>query len=373
MAGLYLHIPFCKSRCIYCSFYSTVEEKLIPQYVDALRKEMKLRPSPYIFNTIYLGGGTPSRLSIPLLKKIFQGIMSTYTIHEDAEITLECNPDDITEDFAQALRDLPVNRVSMGVQTFDNQRLAFLHRRHTAEQVREAVTRLRVAGIHNISVDLIYGFPEETVEEWKEDIQQALQLNVEHISAYCLSVEEGTTLYQLVEQGKTRPADEESCVAMYFLLIDILKKAGFEHYEISNFSKPGFKSRHNSCYWDGSPYCGLGAAAHSYDIQTRQWNVSDIKTYIRQVNEGTIPVEEREVIDISTRYNDYVMTSLRTCEGIDVRYISQQFPQQYLRYLEQQSVRHLEHRFLEAHDNHLRLTKDALFISDSIISDLMFV
>lgn len=373
MAGLYIHIPFCKSRCIYCGFYSTIEENLIPQYVDALCKEMKLRPSPFLFNTVYLGGGTPSRLSIHSLEKIFQQLKDSYTISENAEITLECNPDDVTEEFTQALRRMPVNRVSMGAQTFDGKRLAFLHRRHSSLQVEEAVSRLRDAGIRNISIDLIYGFPEETLEEWHQDILRALQLNVEHISAYCLSVEEGTALQRMVEQGKIQPADEEACLAMYYDLIELLKHAGYEHYEISNFAKPGYQSRHNSGYWDGSPYLGLGAAAHSYDIQSRQWNVSDLKTYIHQVNEGLIPVEEREIIDMPTRYNDYVMTSLRTCEGIDIQHVSQQFPQQYLSYLRQQSEKHIRHHLLEAHDHHLRLTKEALFISDSIISDLMFV
>ncbi|MBQ6309746.1 MAG: radical SAM family heme chaperone HemW, partial [Prevotella sp.] len=246
MAGLYIHIPFCKSRCIYCGFYSTVEESTIPQYVDALCREMELRPSPYIFNTVYFGGGTPSRLSIPLLKQIFNKIQSLYTVSDDAEITLECNPDDITEDFAQSLSQLPVNRISMGAQTFDNQRLAFLRRRHTAEQVKTAVARLRHAGIRNISIDLIYGFPQETLQEWDQDIQQVLQLDVEHISAYCLSVEEGTALHQLTMQGKVQPADEEACLAMYYHLIDQLKDAGYTHYEISNFAKPGYHSRHNS-------------------------------------------------------------------------------------------------------------------------------
>ena len=373
MAGLYLHIPLCKSRCIYCGFYSTVEESLIPPYVEALCKEIDLRPSPYKFNTVYLGGGTPSRLPLPLLGRIFQKIKTAYTVSADAEITLECNPDDVTKEFVQSLKHLPVNRVSMGAQTFDDKRLVFLHRRHTSEQVEEAVSLLQEAGIRNISIDLIYGFPDQTMEEWHHDIQQALQLNVEHISAYCLSVEEGTVLDRLVGQGKIRPADEESCLAMYYHLMDLLKNAGYEHYEISNFAKPCYQSRHNSGYWYRSPNKGLGAAAHSYDIQTRQWNVSDLKAYIHQVNEGLIPVEEREIIDMPTHYNDYVMTSLRTCEGIDIHYVAQQFPQQYMRYLQQQSEKHIGHHLLETQNHHLRLTKEALFISDSIISDLMIV
>ncbi|MBQ4148079.1 MAG: radical SAM family heme chaperone HemW [Prevotella sp.] len=372
MAGLYIHIPFCKSRCIYCGFYSTVEESTIPQYVDALCREMELRPSPYIFNTVYFGGGTPSRLSIPFLKQIFNKIQSLYTVSDDAEITLECNPDDITEDFAQSLRELPVNRISMGAQTFDNQRLAFLHRRHSAEQVKTAVARLRHAGIRNISIDLIYGFPQETLQEWDQDIRQVLQLDVEHISAYCLSVEEGTALHQLTTQGKVQPADEEACLAMYYHLIDQLKDAGYTHYEISNFAKPGYHSRHNSSYWDGTPYWGIGAAAHSYDIQTRHWNVADLHTYIQQLKAGILPVEEREVIDMPTRYNDYVMTSLRTQHGIDLHYIHQQFPATYTDYLQRQAERHLQCHLLEKEGHHLRLTKEALFISDSIISDLFY-
>lgn len=397
MAGLYIHIPFCKSRCIYCGFYSTTRLEQRQKYVDALCKEMILRSDhrsegvkelrssdnteatinlstcqlanlPTKINTIYLGGGTPSQLSIAQLEQLFIYINKVYGIGEDAEVTMECNPDDITDDYVQAISRLPINRVSMGVQTFDDNRLRFLHRRHSSENVYNAVERLRQAGIKNISIDLMYGFPNQTVDEWRLDIEKAISLNVEHISAYSLMFEEGTPLFKMLESKKIEEADEEQSLEMFNSLIDTLTAAGYEHYEISNFAKPGFRSRHNSSYWQGIPYIGIGAAAHSYDIKTRQWNVSDIDEYIKSIDKGIIPMEY-ETIDDDTRYNDTITTALRTAEGVDMASLSTK----HRNHCHASAETYIAQGLLELKNNRLRITRKGIFVSDMIMSDLMLV
>lgn len=375
MTGLYIHIPFCKSRCIYCAFYSTTAEQMKQAYVDAVCREMELRKAVYekegkdvgkTIATVYLGGGTPSQLSPTQLQQLFDTIARHYDVSDDAEITIECNPDDVTEAFAELLRSLPVNRVSMGAQTFDDDRLQFIHRRHTSKQVTTAIQRLREKGIHNISIDLMYGFPEETLEEWEYDIQQALALNVEHISAYALTYEEGTPLYRLLEEGKVKEIDEERSLAMYDRLIDRLQEAGYEHYEISNFSRKGWRSRHNSSYWQLVPYIGIGAAAHSYDGRRRQWNIADINSYINHIQQGIVPAEG-ELLDKDSRYNDHVMLALRTCEGLDLSTLDSDERS----YCEETAKKFVLDGLLVKADNHLRLSRKGLFVSDMIMSELM--
>ena len=375
MTGLYIHIPFCKSRCIYCAFYSTTAEQMKQAYVDAVCREMELRKAVYekegkdvgkTIATVYLGGGTPSQLSPTQLQQLFDTIARHYDVSDDAEITIECNPDDVTEAFAELLRSLPVNRVSMGAQTFDDDRLQFIHRRHTSEQVTTAIQRLREKGIHNISIDLMYGFPDETLEEWEYDIQQALALNVEHISAYALTYEEGTPLYRLLEEGKVKEIDEERSLAMYDRLIDRLQEAGYEHYEISNFARKGWRSRHNSSYWQLVPYIGIGAAAHSYDGRRRQWNIADINSYINHIQQGIVPAEG-ELLDKDSRYNDHVMLALRTCEGLDLSTLDSDERS----YCEETAKKFVLDGLLVKTDNHLRLSRKGLFVSDMIMSELM--
>ena len=375
MTGLYIHIPFCKSRCIYCAFYSTTAEQMKQAYVDAVCREMELRKAVYekegkdvgkTIATVYLGGGTPSQLSPTQLQQLFDTIARHYDMSDDAEITIECNPDDVTEAFAELLRSLPVNRVSMGAQTFDDDRLQFIHRRHTSKQVTTAIQRLRKKGIHNISIDLMYGFPEETLEEWEYDIQQALALNVEHISAYALTYEEGTPLYRLLEEGKVKEIDEERSLAMYDRLIDRLQEAGYEHYEISNFSRKGWRSRHNSSYWQLVPYIGIGAAAHSYDGRRRQWNIADINSYINHIQQGIVPAEG-ELLDKDSRYNDHVMLALRTCEGLDLSTLDSDERS----YCEETAKKFVLDGLLVKTDKHLRLSRKGLFVSDMIMSELM--
>ncbi len=375
MSGLYVHIPFCKSRCIYCGFYSTVGLDLRQQYVEALCKEMEMEREKgegknEKLKTIYLGGGTPSQLTTEQLRQLFYNIYKVYG-RDAEEITIEMNPDDVTETYAEALPELGINRVSMGAQTFDNARLKFLHRRHQAEQVEQAVERLRKAGIQNISIDLMYGFPDETLEDWKQDIKKALTLNVEHISAYCLMIEEGTVLYERVKSEKVKvknDKDEELERQMYEMLIDKLTGAGYEHYEISNFARQGYRSRHNSSYWHDVPYIGLGAAAHSYDGACRSWNVADIRQYITAIERGERPAEY-ETLDEDTRYNDRVTVALRTSDGLDLTTLSEK----HRRYCLKEAQRYLSDGLLRLDDNRLVLTRKGLFVSDMIMSGLIYV
>jgi oxygen-independent coproporphyrinogen-3 oxidase len=319
--------------------------------------------------TIYLGGGTPSQLTIGQLHQLTETIHRCYWITPDAETTIECNPDDVTADYAQTLCELGFNRVSMGAQTFDNQRLRFLHRRHQAEQVQRAVRILRKAGIQNISIDLMYGFPEETIDDWQRDIDAALALDVEHLSAYCLMVEEGTSLYRQIESGEVRWREEEELERqMYYLLIDRLKAAGYEHYELSNFARPGRRSRHNSSYWTDTPYIGLGAAAHSYDGKRRYWNIDNLQHYIEGVENGN-PTHEEELMDDDCLYNDRIMLSFRTCEGLNLTTLCQRDKE----YLLPLTKKYLDEGLLVLTDNHLRLSREGLFVSDMIMSDLMRV
>lgn len=391
MAGIYIHIPFCESRCIYCDFYSTTSLKWKDDYVDALCKEMELRPAiqalgdNYPIETIYLGGGTPSQLSDGHLQQIFTKLKETYgdLFSKNMEITMECNPDDVTPDFCKTLGKLPVNRVSMGAQTFSDQRLQFLRRRHNTTEVKEAVSLLRKTGIENISIDLMFGFPKENIEDWKYDILQALQLGVEHISAYSLMYEEGTPLYKMLEQGKIEEIDEELSRNMYDTLIDMLTLSGYEHYEISNFAKPGYCSRHNSSYWNETPYIGLGAAAHSYRRArnqsgkmevTRSWNINNIQQYINSIHQGILP-SEKENLDLTTRYNDLITTALRTSNGIDLKKTEKEFGKSYLEKLLHEANSKIQRGLMKIDNKNYRLslTREGIYISDDIMGDFMIV
>jgi len=364
MAGIYIHIPFCASRCIYCNFYSTTLLDLRQRYVDAVCKEFSHRAG-YLkepVHTIYIGGGTPSQLSLEQLEQLFE------TTGSADEITLECNPDDVTDEFAVGLSRLPVNRVSMGCQTFDEHRLRFLRRRHSAKQIPAAVERLRKAGICNISIDLIYGFPDETLADWKQDVEKALLLGVEHLSAYALSYEEGTPLYNMLKRCEIEEIDEEVSLQMFNYLIDSLMTAGYEHYEISNFSRPGYRSRHNSSYWHDIPYLGLGAGASSYDGESRQTNIENVVEYIQGIECKQLKLKfDREVLSESERYNDLILTSLRTIEGLPLSKLSAE----RLSYLRQQAQPYVKSGRLIEENGFLRLTRDGIFVSNGIMVDLM--
>lgn len=375
MAGIYIHIPFCKTRCIYCDFYSTTRSELKERYVRALCRELEMRRE-YLrgepIETIYLGGGTPSQLDEGDLLRIFETIRTVYGMEHCQEITLEANPDDLTETYVAMLRRLPFNRISMGIQTFDDDTLKLLNRRHNAAQAIEAVRRCRRAGFANISIDLIYGLPGETDERWKQDLQQAVALNVEHISAYHLTYEEGTRLYELLQARRIREVDEESSVRFFSTLMDTLTDAGYEHYEISNFCHPGMHSRHNTSYWKGIPYLGCGASAHSFDRRTREWNVASIDEYIRALEDGH-RLYETEPRDPDTAYNECVMTSLRTRQGLSLEEVEKEYGTVLRQYCTDMAQPYLKDGKLEMRDGRLRLTRDGIFVSDGIISDLMYI
>lgn len=371
MTGLYVHIPFCQRRCSYCGFFSTTALERRKAYVDALCREMRMRGGCTL-RTIYLGGGTPSLLEPSMLRRLFATIREVYDISSEAEVTMECNPDDVTDAYAHVLSEVGVNRVSMGVQTFSDDRLRFLNRRHDSRQAVEAFDCLRRAGFVNISIDLMFGFPGETLEEWRDDIARALALAPEHLSAYSLMYEEGTPLYRLLEKGVVAEVDDETYLSMYDQLVDALSKAGYEHYEISNFALPGFRSRHNSSYWDGTPYIGLGAGAHSYYGDIRQANVSDLERYMEAVSHGELPAE-REELTLNDRYNDLIATALRTRKGVCLSDVERKFGVACLQYMMENAQPHIDARLLVVERGFLHLTLKGIALSDMVMSDLVRV
>ena len=285
---------------------------------------------------------------------------------------MECNPEDIDHEFLTKLRHLPVNRLSMGVQTFDDERLRFLHRRHTSDKALEAVAACQDAGYGNISIDLMFGFPGETLEAWESDLTEALKLDVQHLSAYSLMVEEGTRLHQLMQSGALLPLDEETSLQQYIMLTEHMTASGYEHYEISNFSKPGFRSRHNSSYWQGIPYLGIGAGAHSYDGRSRRWNASSLDTYLNGVEQSQVYSESEQLSD-RDRYNEYVMTRLRTSEGIDLSDFKQRFSPFHFRYLLENLKKHTDGGNVVKTADNIHLSVKGIYVSDSVMSDLFML
>lgn len=375
MAGIYIHIPFCKTRCIYCDFYSTTRNELKQRYLHALCRELRTRRD-YLkgeaVETIYFGGGTPSQLAEADFRQVFETIGEVYGLESAQEITLEANPDDLTDEYTAMLQTLPFNRISMGIQTFDDATLKLLNRRHDSAQAIAAVGHSRRAGFRNISIDLIYGLPGETDQRWLHDLQQAVSLDVEHISAYHLTYEEGTRIYEMLQARRISEVDEESSVRFFAALTDTLGSAGYEHYEISNFCKPGLYSRHNTSYWKGIPYLGCGPSAHSFNTETREWNVSSLETYISSIEEGHRSFET-EFLDEATRYNECVMTSLRTVWGVPLEYVKEKFGTKRWQYCMDMAAPHLESGKLSIRNHHLCLTRDGILVSDDILSDLMYV
>ncbi len=331
MAGIYIHIPFCKSRCIYCDFYSTTRLQDREEYVRCIEQELALRAPAFaqqmaaqgdVLKTVYFGGGTPSMLRENNIKDILQAIRKRFCYSHIEEITLEANPGDLSEDKLVGLRKAGINRLSMGVQSFQDTLLHRLSRRHSGAEAIAAVKTARRAGFENISIDLMYGLPQQTMDQWIADVEQAIQLDVEHISAYCLTYEEGTPLYRMLQKGEVSELDEELCNRMQDYLEEALEKNGVNRYEISNYAKDGYRSKHNGSYWTGAPYLGLGAGAHSYDgAYLRQWNPDDIVTYMATIQKGKLPLED-EVLSETDRYNESVMLGLRTREGIQLNRFS---------------------------------------------------
>ena len=379
MAGLYLHVPFCSSKCSYCAFYSVTNNQLKQDYIEAVCKELYLRKHFFqdihlknnqfdpVVNTVYFGGGTPSCLDESDFEKIFNAIYDCFGSSFE-EVTIECNPDDITLPYAKILKKY-ANRISLGIQTFNNDQLKLINRRHNAEEAIKAVNIIKEVGISNISIDLIFGFPKETLTDWLFDINQAIKLDVQHVSAYSLMFEEGTKLYHLLQKEKIEQISEELSVEMYDVLIDKLSEAGLAQYEISNFAKPGFESRHNSSYWNETPYLGVGPSAHSYNLSTRSWNVSNVSQYVKSISKGILPLEEEQIDEI-TRYNDLITTALRTKEGIHLNTLQEDYAQ-YL--LEQSSDFIKEGTMIKTSDNRLALTRKGYYISDAIMAELIKV
>ena len=375
MAGIYIHIPFCMQRCTYCDFYTEVAPQFIQVLIDSIVRELNIRKdylqnSP--INTIYFGGGTPSILSNEQFLLIFEAIYRLFTVAEDAEITFEANPDDLTPGFLTSLQALPFNRISIGIQSFDDKDLKRINRRHTSKQAVEAVKNAQKAGFGNISIDLIYGLPFQTLEAWGEQLDMALSLNIQHISAYGLTYEEGTELWKQRENGEIEVVDDLVMNEMYLLLLDKIKTKGFEAYEISNFALPGYQSRHNSAYWKQEPYLGIGPSAHSYDIVSRQWNIASITDYIKAINSGS-DFYEREELSLNDRYNDFVMVSLRTAEGLDVKIMEKDFGPELAGYCLQNIKTFMDSEQVYYSEGKLRLTAEGIHISNLILIQLMKV
>jgi oxygen-independent coproporphyrinogen-3 oxidase len=373
MAGLYIHVPFCIGRCTYCDFFSQTEIKYKEAFVQAVVRELEMRKE-YLngepVETIYFGGGTPSQLQSSDFNRIFETVYRFYDTSEGSEITLEANPDDISPEYLSALRPLPFNRISLGVQSFKDADLRMLNRRHNGRQAEDAIRLCQDKGYANLSLDLMYGLPGQTPEIWEDNLDKALRLEIPHLSAYHLSYEEGTPLHRQLKDGIVRPVDEETSVHLFHILIDRLTAAGYRHYEISNFSKPDSFSRHNTSYWSGRKYIGVGPSAHSYDHVSRQWNISSLPEYIRGIVCG-IPAIEKEILDIRTQYNDYVMTRLRTMWGIHLPTLSETFGQELSAYFLRQTQPHLRNGMLQKTNDTIRFTLPGMFVSDGILSDLM--
>lgn len=375
MAGIYIHIPFCKQRCNYCAFYSTTLYNIREEYVNALCKELLARKD-YVagdtINTIYFGGGTPSTLTIEQLARICNTIYSTYPIAENPEVTIECNPDDLTPEYLERLKELPFNRISMGVQSFNNIQLKRLGRRHTAEGAHLAVANARAAGYNNISIDLMFALPGSTLLEWQHDLESAIALKPDHLSAYNLMYEEGTPIYRALQRGDFNELGEDENVEQFGMLIEAMKGAGYRHYEISNFALPGKESRHNSSYWNDTPYIGCGAAAHSYNGTSREWNIADIKTYIEGMDSGKRNFEIEHLTE-EERYNDTILTRLRTSDGLPLAWMRDKFSDKLNAYMLRAAEKEVALGNLKKENGHLSLTEKGIFISDAVIRELIYV
>lgn len=407
-------MPFCKSRCVYCDFYSTVRgEEARKAYAMAVINEMRLRSGYFnikgsqsnaeractideasetkrpALDSIYLGGGTPSVLGEAELQMIFDAIQQCFEIASGAEITIEANPDDVDEHFAHILKRLPINRVSMGVQTFSNSQLRLLHRRHSSLQVEQAIANLRSAGITNLSIDLIYGLPNQTLEQWCADLDKALALPISHLSAYALIYEEGTELYRMRERGEVSEAPDELSLQMFKALMERTEAAGFNHYEISNFARPGMEARHNTGYWRGMRYLGLGPGAHSYNGYSRQWNSPDLGAYLTsQGDVVTAGLSEREILTLAMRKEETILTQLRTTAGINLSAYSKRYGEAALHQLMAKAQPYIQagqlslepvapQSFVKCPGNgtvsssqSLCLTREGVFVSDGIMAEL---
>ena len=374
MSGIYIHIPFCKQACHYCDFHFSTNLKKKDEMVLALAKEIQLRKSEFqdeLVETIYFGGGTPSILSIEDLRFLIDAVYRNYKVVENPEITVEANPDDLTENRIIELSKNKVNRLSIGIQSFFEDDLKMMNRAHNAEEAKKCL-ETATQYFDNISIDLIYGVPEMSNEKWLQNIETALSFGVPHISSYALTVEPKTALHSFIQKGIIPQPDDEVAQEHFHILVDKLSENGFIHYELSNFGKENYFSKNNSSYWLGKKYIGIGPSAHSYDGKNRGWNVSNNSLYIKSIQENKLPIEI-ETLTKTDRYNEYIMTGLRTIWGVSLERVEQEFGKTYLDYLNRQAAKFIEDHLLFVDDNILRTTKKGKFLSDGIASDLFLL
>lgn len=372
MAGIYIHIPFCKKKCHYCNFFSVASLSGKDNIIRAIAAELHARRD-YLkgeeIETIYFGGGTPSLLSGNEIDYLLKCITTDFAVASGAEITLEANPDDLTHQNLAILRKTKINRLSIGIQSFYDEDLEYLNRAHDARQASAAVKDAHAAGFNNITLDLIYGIPTLSDERWVSNVLKAISLGVQHVSAYSLTVESRTPLEYLIRKGRAKPVEEEQSIRHFELLTELMRENDFIHYEISNFCLEGWYARHNTNYWNGRKYLGVGPSAHSYDGDTRQWNVSGITAYLEAVSKGSGPDGE-ETLTIAQHYNEYVMTSLRTIWGCSLDEISKRYGEDYARYIKKLSESYVQDEKLILEDGILRISGTGLLMADAIASDL---
>jgi len=377
LSGIYLHIPFCKQACTYCNFHFSTSLKFKDDLINAMVKEIALtafyndESSAALIQTVYFGGGTPSILNNSDLKKIFAALQAKFTIAADAEITLEANPDDITPAALQQWKALGINRLSVGVQSFDAAELQWMNRAHKATDAVKCIGLIKDAGIDNFSIDLIYGSPLLDSECWKKHVDFAIENNIPHISSYALTVEEKTLLNKMISKKTAAPVSAEKQAEQFLLLMEWMEQGGYQHYEISNFALPGNRSRHNSSYWQGKDYYAFGPAAHSFDGKKRRWNVANNALYIHSLNKDVIPFEEEQLTE-TQQINEYIMTSVRTMEGINLEYINQHFSNNQSAQILQASAKWISGEKILHQNQSLILTKQGKLFADGIAADLFF-
>ncbi|WP_343667122.1 radical SAM family heme chaperone HemW [Chitinophaga sp.] len=374
MAGIYLHIPFCKQACYYCNFHFSTSLAQEPAMVTALLKETELQKE-YLagapINTIYFGGGTPSLLPEKDLLRLLAAIHKNFTVNADAEITLEANPDDLTPEKLHMLQSAGVNRLSIGIQSFHEEDLKWMHRAHNAVQAKASILHAQDAGFENITIDLIYGGPTLTDAGWEHNVQQAVELGVPHLSCYALTVEPGTALDHFIKKKKMPAVDADKAARHFEQLLKWTGEAGYEQYEISNFAKKGWHSKHNSSYWQGAPYLGLGPSAHSFDTKSRQWNVANNALYIKSLEHGQLNFEKEELTPVMM-LNEYLMTSLRTSAGCDLNVISDRFGKDKKEKIQKEVVKYLNKGWMYEAGERLILTPEGRLFADGIASQLFF-
>ena len=374
MSGIYIHIPFCKQACNYCDFHFSTSLKKKDEMVLALAKEITMRKNEFVNNvieTIYFGGGTPSRLTINDLKLLMDAVFDNYSISENPEITLEANPDDLSEEYLISLKQLGINRLSIGIQSFFEDDLQMMNRAHNSAEAKKCL-EIATKYFDNISVDLIYGIPNMSNDKWKQNIETALSFGIPHISSYALTVESKTALDKLIQKGQIAEPKDEVASEHFMILVETLEANGFVHYELSNFGKPDYFSRNNSAYWLGKKYIGIGPSAHSYDGISRSWNIANNSLYLKNIQEDKLP-NETEKLSVADRYNEYIMTGLRTIWGVSLGRIQSEFGQKYLDYLMKQSQKFLNDDLLFIENDILKPTKKGKFLTDGIASDLFIL